>query len=150
MIEIFFSYAHKDEELMHEVRRQLIVYERNGKIFKWYDRMIPPGSEWKQQIDNNLFRAKIILLFISPSFIESRYCYETEGQEALRRHKKGEATVIPIILRPCPWEDTPFSKLQSLPTDGRAITTWNNIDEASLSVAKDIMSVVDTILLQPS
>ena len=31
-IEIFFSYAHEDEDLMNDVRRQLIVYERNGRI----------------------------------------------------------------------------------------------------------------------
>ena len=29
-IKIFFSYAHEDEELMNDVRRQLIVEERNG------------------------------------------------------------------------------------------------------------------------
>jgi hypothetical protein len=26
-LEIFFSYAHEDEDLMNDVRRQLIVYE---------------------------------------------------------------------------------------------------------------------------
>ena len=31
-IETFFSYAHDDEPLMDDVRRQLIVYERNGRI----------------------------------------------------------------------------------------------------------------------
>lgn len=43
-LEILFSYAHEDEKLMDEVRRQLIVYERNGQILKWHDRMIPAGS----------------------------------------------------------------------------------------------------------
>ena len=41
MTEIFFSYAHRDEDLMDEVRRQLIVFERQGEILKWHDRMIP-------------------------------------------------------------------------------------------------------------
>jgi hypothetical protein len=29
-IEIFFSYAHQDEDLMNDVRRQLAIYEGKG------------------------------------------------------------------------------------------------------------------------
>jgi hypothetical protein len=50
-IEIFFSYAHEDEELMHAVRRQLVLYERLGSITKWHDRKIPAGANWNTQID---------------------------------------------------------------------------------------------------
>src|SRR3989442_8127516 len=96
-IEIFFSYAHEDEALMDEVRRQLILYDRQRIIQKWHDREILPGQEWKRRIDERLRSSRIILLFISPHFIESRYCYEVEMKEALRRHESGEAVVIPII-----------------------------------------------------
>ena len=50
-IEVFFSFAHEDEELMHDVRRQFIVLDREGRIAKWYDREIPPGAEWRTEID---------------------------------------------------------------------------------------------------
>jgi TIR domain len=113
-LEIFFSYAHEDEDLMNDVRRQLIVYERNGRILKWHDRMIPPGKEWRDQIDFRLEAAQVVLLFMSPHFIESRYCYGVEGKVALRRHEAGEARVVPIVLRPCTWEATPFGALQAL------------------------------------
>lgn len=121
-LEIFFSYAHEDESLMDDVRRQLIVHERNGRILKWHDRMIPTGSSWGKQIDDRLEQAAIILLFMSPHFIESRYCYEIEGQTALKRHSSGDAVVIPIILRPCAWEATPFGNIQALPKDAKPIT----------------------------
>jgi hypothetical protein len=144
-IEIFFSYAHEDEALMDEVRRQLVVYDRRNVIEKWHDRKIQPGSEWAGQIDERLQRARIILLFVSPHFMESDYCYDVEMGEALRRHESGLATVIPIVLRPCPWTDSPIGTLQALPQDGRAITLWQNRDEASLSVAQGVMSVVRSI-----
>jgi hypothetical protein len=144
-VEIFFSYAHKDEDLMNSVRRQLVVNERNGRILKWHDREIPAGSGWRQQIDDRLRQAKIILLFVSPDFLDSRYCYEIEGKEALRRHEAGEARVIPVILRPCLFEDAPFSELQALPKDAKPISTWNNIDEATLDVARGIMKVVEEL-----
>lgn len=148
MIEIFFSYAHEDEKLMDEVRRQLIVYERLGRILKWHDRKIPPGVEWQTEIDDRLRRAQIILLFMSPRFIESKYCYLVEGQEALRRHDSKEATVIPVVLRPCAWEDSPFGKLQALPSDAKPLSTWDNLDIASLNVARGVMSVVDKLVEQ--
>lgn len=145
MTEIFFSYAHADEDLMNEVRRQLIVFEREQRIIKWHDRQIPAGAEWKTQIDDRIRSAQIILLFMSPHFLESRYCYEIEGQVAMERHQSGDATVIPVVLRPCAWEASPFSKLQALPKDAQPISTWTNIDEASLDVARRVMQVVDSL-----
>jgi hypothetical protein len=141
-IEIFFSYAHEDETLMDECRRQLRPFERQELIRKWHDRQIPSGSAWKGQIDERLSAARIILLFVSPHFFDSDYCYDAEMTEALRRQEKGEARVIPIILRPCIWETSPFSHLQVLPRDGKPVTTWTNQDEACLNVAKGIMRVV--------
>jgi hypothetical protein len=146
MIEIFFSYAHADEALMDEVRRQLIIHERNGRIVKWHDRQIPPGDEWRTHVDHRLNRAQVILLFVSPHFIESKYCYEIEGRRALERHAQGTARVVPIILRPCAWHDAPFSKLQALPRDGKPISQWDDIDVASLDAASGVMKVVDEIV----
>lgn len=145
-IEIFFSFAHTDEKLMNRVRQQLVIHERNGRITKWHDRMIPAGDEWKKHIDARLQRAKIILLFISPAFIDSRYCYEVEGKVALQRHRSGKARVVPVILRPCAWQEAPFGKLQAVPRDGRAIATFKNRDEACLNAATEIMKVVDELV----
>jgi hypothetical protein len=144
-LEIFFSYAHEDEPLMNDVRRQLIVYERNGRILKWHDRMIPPGAEWRDRIDERLESAQIILLFMSPHFIESQYCYEVEGEAALRRHKAGQARVIPIVLRPCAWDASPFGELEALPADAKPISRWEDCDEACLDAARGVMRVVDEV-----
>jgi hypothetical protein len=144
IVEIFFSYAHADEELMNDVRRQLVVFERNGRIVKWHDRKIPAGSKWRREIDHRLELAHMILLFFSPHFIDSRYCYEIEGQVALRRLQAGEAKVIPVILRPCAWQETPFGELQALPTDAKPVSQWSDRDEACLNVALGVMKATDS------
>jgi hypothetical protein len=141
-ISIFFSYAHEDTDLMNLVRRQLVRFEREGMIIKKYDRLIKPGQEWEGIIDADLNNSNVILLFISPHFMESKYCYNTEMRVALERHEKGEAAVIPIILRPCIWQDAQIGKLQALPAEGKPVTKWGNRDEAALNVAEGIMSVV--------
>ena len=103
---------------------------------------IPAGDKWRTTIDARIRRAKIVLLFLSPYFIESDYCYEIEMMVALKRHRYGEAVVIPIVLRPCPWRETPLAFLQALPKDGRAVTAWHDRDRVCLAIAEDIMKVV--------
>src|SRR5215204_5075583 len=144
-IEIFFSYAHEDEDLMDDVRRQLVIYDRRGLIRKWHDRKIPPGETWRKVIDSRIRRARIVLLFLSPYFIDSDYCYEQEMMVALKRHRRGEAVVIPVVLRPCAWQETPLAFLQVLPKNGRAVTTWRDRDHVCLAIAEEIMKVVDLL-----
>ena len=123
-VEVFFSYAHEDEVFMNDLRRQLALFDRQGVIRKWHDRLIPPGTEWQGQIDERILHSDIILLLVSPHFFDSDYCYDAEMTEAMRRHESREARVIPIILRPCSWESAPFAGLQALPTDTLPISLW--------------------------
>src|SRR2546427_5904176 len=99
-IKIFYSYAQEDRALRDELDSHLSTLRRTKHIITWDDHKIQPGLEWKQAIDKQLNSADIILLLLSPHFIESDHCYNVEMSRALERHKKGEARVIPIILRP--------------------------------------------------
>ncbi|MBB6053877.1 toll/interleukin-1 receptor domain-containing protein [Armatimonas rosea] len=136
----FLSYSHKDEALLNALRTHLSPLTRQGIIAQWHDRMILAGTEWAGEIDRNLETADLILLLISPDFIASTYCYDTEMKRALERHDAGEARIIPIILRPCDWHGSPFGRLQALPTDAKPVTgaSWHNQDEAFVAVASGI------------
>lgn len=147
-IDIFFSYAHEDEALMDDVRRQLIGFDRRQIIRKWHDRQISPGQVWQDQIDVRLREADIILLFVSPYFIESKYCYYVETDEAMRRHDAGEARVIPVILRPCLWQEERIGRLQAVPADGKPLETWPNRHEGAMNAADGIMRVVNELNAQ--
>src|SRR5205085_7291723 len=67
-------------------------------------------------------------------------------QRALERHHAKQAHVIPIILRPTDLTNTPFAGLQFFPTNGKAIATWQNRDEALLNVAQGIRKTIDDLL----
>jgi tetratricopeptide (TPR) repeat protein len=144
-VEVFYSYAHKDEKLRNALEEHLSTLHRQGYISEWHDRHILAGTDWAQEIDDHLNSAPLILLLISPSFIASGYCYSKEMKRALERHQAGEARVIPIILRPTDRSGTPFAVLQFLPTNGKAITTWPNRDEAWLAVANGIRKVIEDL-----
>ena len=102
-ITIFCCYAHEDEGLLNKLKGHLSPLRHLGLITVWYDRNISPGAVWEKEIKQHLNEAQIILLLISPDFMDSQYCYDVEMQHALERHENGEATVIPVILRPTYW-----------------------------------------------
>jgi hypothetical protein len=114
-LSIFFSYAHEDEALRDELEKHLSVLRWQGLISEWYDRDIHAGTEWEQEINTHLDAAQLILLLISPDFLASSYCYSIEMMRALQRHLAGEASVIPIILRPVDWEGLPLANSRCYP-----------------------------------
>ena len=144
-LRLFYSYSHKDEPLRDQLDTHLKILQRQQLIQPWHDRRIIAGEKWADEIDDNLTRADIILLLISADFIASDYCYDIELQQAMERHHNGEAQVIPIILRSVDWSGTPFSQLQGLPTDAKAVTQWNNHDDAWLNVETGIKRAVESI-----
>jgi hypothetical protein len=146
-VEVFFSYDHEDEVLLGGLENHLRVLVRQGLISAWHSHAIQPGQEWEHEISRHLHTAHIILLLISPAFMASDRCYKTEMMQAMQRHEAGEARVIPIILRPVDWEDAPFSKLQVLPTSGKPVRSWPDIDEAFTDIARGIRRVVKELLI---
>lgn len=140
---IFISYSHNDESYRLELDKHLSLLKRQGLIEPWHDRRIKPGQEWKTQIDQNLRQADLILCLVSADFINSDYCFDVEMKQALKMHKDRTAQVVPIIVRPSDWHAAPFGKLQALPRDGKAITSWLNQDEAWLDVARGIRNIVE-------
>jgi hypothetical protein len=138
MVVLFFSYSHKDEGLRDKLEVHLAMLKRQGVIDTWHDRRIVAGDDFAGRIGEELERADIILLLVSPDFLASDYCYDIEMTRAIERHQAGEARVIPVVLRPCDWHDAPFGMLNAAPKDGKPISTWPDLDEALLDVVKAI------------
>lgn len=142
-IEVLLCYAHKDERLLNNLKTHLKALQREKLVDFWYDRDISAGTEWEREIDEHLNSARIILLLVSPDFINSDYCYSVEMQKALDRHEGGEARTIPIILRPTDWQNTRLGRLQALPKDGKPLITWHPRDNAYVDVAKGLRKAIE-------
>jgi TIR domain len=142
MAEVLCCYARKDELLLNQLKSHLRPLQWRGLIHIVYDRDISAGTEWEREISMQLNTAHIILFLISPAFMDSDYGYGVEMKRALERHERGEAIVIPVLLRPVYWQGTPFDRLQVLPSDERPVTKWNNRDETFVHIAKGIRRVI--------
>src|SRR2546423_11208397 len=123
-MELFCSYSHKDAELRDHLEKHLSHLKHNGLISIWHDRLLDPGDNWKDQIDEHLERARIILLLVSADFLASTYPHDIEAKRAMERHSDGNARVVPVILQPCVWEYEPFASLAVLPSNSRPVTKW--------------------------
>ena len=143
-LQVFFCYSRQDDSLRRELVDHLAGLINSGSITIWYDRMIEPGSNWQNEIEDQLRAADIVLLLVSAGFLASKYCYNNEMSLALERHRRGEVCVIPIILRPCDWKHQPLSNLQALPTDGKPVVRQGcSIDDSLTDVAQEIRRVVE-------
>jgi TIR domain len=150
MATVFFSYSHKDEPMRDDLEVHLAALKRQGVIETWHDRRILAGDEWEGKISDNLERADIILLLVSPYFLASEYCNDVEVARALQRHEAGEARVIPVILEPCDWQRESFGRLQSATKDGKPISKYPNKHDAFLEVVHAIRAVMSKSQSEPA
>jgi tetratricopeptide (TPR) repeat protein len=146
-VEVFYSFAQADAPLVEQLEKHLSVLRREGIISTWHKRQIAAGSDWQMEIDRHLNTASLILLLISPDFLASDYQYGVELQRAMERHNANDACVIPILLRPCEWEGTPFGKLQAIPRNGTPLTLWRNRDAGFTEVTKEIRATLPSLSL---
>jgi TIR domain len=142
LIEIFYSYASTedgiDEKLQQQLEKHLGILKRQGKISNWHKRNIMAGQNALQETAKHLNSAQIVLLLISPDFIDSDECWDLEMQQALERQKEEKTLVVPVLLRPVDYKAAPFTHLQVLPKNGKPITSWSNQDEAFEDIARHI------------
>jgi hypothetical protein len=70
-----------------------------------------------------------------------------ELRRALDRRASGVAEVIPIIVRPADWENTPIAKLQVLPANGIPISSSAaDQDLAYLDVVRGLRKVAERVV----
>lgn len=145
-MKVFYSYCHKDEQYREKLETFLCTLRDRGKITEWHDRKIIAGENWSEKIQNELENADIILLLISQDFLASDAC-KKELDYAF--DEKNHKLAIPIILKPCMWLDTKIKKIQAVPKDGKAITSWDSQEEAWLDVAQKISIAIDNFIKHP-
>jgi hypothetical protein len=144
-VRIFYSYTRADEELLAELDEQLAGVKGEAPVEIFWDRDLKPGAEWHPEIKDELKDADVVLLLTSPQFLASRYCQQVELPAALELHDCGLAVAVPLILRPCAWQETALGRLQAIPRGGKPVVEWESRGEAWAEAARAISSVVNHI-----
>jgi hypothetical protein len=143
-IEILYSYAQEDQEYQNHLEKHLKRLQREGTITLWHKYNITAGGSIKDELQAHLNSAHIILLLISPDYIDSDECWNIDIKRALERHKEEKAVVILILLRHVDYSKAAFSALPLLPKGGRPIASWSDRDQAFMQIAQEIRRIVES------
>ncbi len=134
----FISYSHQDSPMLEILHKHLAQLRRDNVLSTWTDQEITPGGNLTNNINRALDTSDIFLALLSPDYIASGYCYDKEFAAALEMENRGQIIIVPIILEPCDWLNTPFSVFKAIPKDGKPVSTWDNKNTAFLDVIQNI------------
>lgn len=162
---VFISYAHKDNQNSDAskcwLNRVLEILEpliARNQIQVWADTDIEIGDDWHERIQTALQNAKAALLLVSPAYLASKYIHNSELPVLLKHAKNNGVIILPIILRPCLFQETKFKyphpedgpeefSLSSLQAANSPTEPLNNMteyqqDQVLLSVARRILKII--------
>ncbi len=140
----FISYSHSNTVSLDIFHKHLALLKRDGILTTWADQQILAGGKVDKNISSALATADIFIALLSPDYIASNYCYETEFNKALEMQHDGNLIIVPVIIEPCDWLNTPFKDFKALPKDGKPISDWENIHTAFLDVIQNIRRLINS------
>jgi TIR domain len=138
----FISYSHHDSVMLDHLHMHLAQLRRDSLINEWTDREIEAGGRVDDRVARALKDADLFIPLLSPHYIASTYCYDKEFVTALEREKAGSIVIVPVIVQPCDWLNTPFKIFKALPTDGKAASDWSNVNTAFFSVTQGLRQML--------
>jgi len=109
MKKIFISYSKEDKAEMHEFLKHTVTLQEQGLIAKpWTDEWIALGKKWDDEIKRRIEECDIMVCLISVNFLNTNYIRKVELKKAMEQDK----ILVPIIIKPCDWENCDFAKYQ--------------------------------------
>lgn len=139
---IFISYSHADEPYLKKMKRHFSFLNRKVEI--WDDSKILAGQLWRSEINNALNKAKIAILLISADFFYSKFITEVELPLLLQAAKDEGAIIIPLIVKPCLFNESELSQFQSINDPNRALSkiSESEQEEIFVKIASQISSIL--------
>ena len=112
---IFVSYSHADRPWLKRLQVHLKPLERDGLVELWDDSRIKPGMKWQHEIRAAMSEARVAVLLISADFLASDFIATDELPPLLKIAETEGATILPLIVSPSRFEQTPaLSVFQSV------------------------------------
>ena len=141
-----FLLSHLSNDANYQRKRLLVHLEplRRRLDVLFYDSSeIAPGKIYASEIERHLQTANIILFLISPDFIAHYHRDGREVDHAIKRYDEENIRIIPILLVPAAWKETPLAKF--LPKEGQSVSQWPDQEVACLNIKEEIDKAVDEV-----
>jgi hypothetical protein len=142
---VFVSYSHRDEMEKDVLLTHLRVLEQGaGLIDLWSDDRIRGGDAWEQEIAEAIASASVAVLLISANFLTSPFILGKEVPELLRRREREGMLVIPVIAKPCAWQQVKWLAAMNVrPKNGNPVWQRGTLIEENLAaVAEEVATLI--------
>ncbi len=131
-------YSQDDEPFYLQLKKSLNLWERHGQV-RWLE--VLPGDEPATTWQNDVKRADLILLLLSPDFFPDELCYHTMHL-ALQERASRQVPVVPVLVRAVNWRLSACKDLAIVPHNEQPIASWTLPDEAYASISADLVRLV--------
>lgn len=147
-LRIVIDHAAEDDRHCAELCKQLTPLVRAERISLWSSLNVEPGSDWESERTQHIEHAEMVLLLISPDYLNSGSCLTIALDRLLIRQRGGQALIVPVLVRPAVWQAMPFGRLAPLPADGRPVTIRRNADQGWGEVVAGLQRMIEHLLAQ--
>lgn len=100
---IFICYAALHQRAKAFVLEHLAPLEWVHEVEIWHDERIPPGADWRAEIDAALADCIASILIVTPSFLTSPFISDEELPRLFERHAAQGLLLFPIVYTDCGW-----------------------------------------------
>lgn len=140
----FIAFHDADAPYVTILETHLAALCDRGLMTIWHRGKTLPGEDVERLSEQKLQEAQLILLLISADF--NSLCNHKLAPVLRRIPAESSSHVVPIILRPCEWTDSPYSGLRPIPHDGSPLVQNGRPDEVRFtSAASEIRRLCTTL-----
>lgn len=140
-IHVVCLYADEDRRFYDRLRKHLTSILRSPVIHFFSPDLVPPASDWKRLIKEEVERADVVLTLLSADYLASDMLSEPT-QIAMERNRIGRSRVLPILVRAVSLDQPPFAGLAYLPRGGSPISAMSDQDKAWVDVVEAVRNAI--------
>lgn len=130
---IIISYSSEDRQWLERLKTNLAPLEYQQAIDLWDDSQIAAGMLTRQARSEALQAASIALLLVSSNFLASDVIMRDELPRIFQRYSQGQFTLLPLILSPCLYQESPLGHYRPLNPD-KPLSTLSSAERDAMFV----------------
>ena len=142
---VFISYSHRDKAWLERLQVHLKPLEREGRVERWDDTRIKPGTRWREAIENALAETKVAVLLISADFLASDFIDTVELPALLSAAEADGAVILPVIVGHSRFARTPsLAQFQAVNSPAEPLHTLPKASQEAI-LDKVTMAIEDAL-----
>jgi internalin A len=110
----FISYSHKDKIYLERLRTHLVPFVRDEHLDVWDDTRIKAGQKWKEEIQQAISLAKVVILLVSADFLASEFIEKNELPPILAAAKQEGVLILYVYISTCAIKYTELYQYQAV------------------------------------